>query len=795
MRILMIRNALAHRGRLTLTVLAVALSVSFVTASFVLADTLRSVFSDVSDNIYGNVDAEIRAGDGAFDQLVTGDRFDEAELAAIERIDGVAEVAPVLGARNEIFTIDADGEVQRQAGPPTLAFSSMGTSPASPFTIVTGSPPGQGQIMLDTAQADALGVGVGDSIDVATSGGIERFEVSGTLAFGEGDAGVSPYFLLFDRTTMQRLVGASGMVDSASIRLDDGADRDVVLDRVRSSLPAGLAMVDRAQLIDEQNTEFGVMIGLVRTALLIFAGITLFVSTFVIANTFAVLVGQQRRQVGLLRAVGASGRQAAGVVAAEALVVGIIASAAGLAGGLAVAEGIKALVASVTDGGFPEGATQFLPRTVVVGLVLGIGVTVVSASVPALRASRVGPLEAMGDPDAGVLPSSRFGRTLRRFATATVGWMGVPGGLGAASVARNPKRVLTTSMSMIVGLAVIAAMAVVSSSYRSTIGDVAAGGFDADVVVTGTDGVAVPYAAMVDVLELDVVDAASGFGTAEVRSDGEIVSLGGFQSAHADGVVVLELTDGRASDLAIDEVVVTTDLIESEGIAFGSTIPAEFSDGVLLDLRVVGVVEPSAIAAADLLVDEALITAHARNVDADIGAIRFAEGVDPGAAFGAVDEALAAYPQLSVATLADHVADREAQAQQLLMLANGLLALTIVVALTGIANTVALSMMERRREIGLLRAVGMSRRQLRQMVRSEALVLSLVGAVIGLVAGVAIALVAVAFIPDALVGRVEVPVGSLAVYGAISVGFGVLAAALPARRAANAEVLQAIAPR
>lgn len=796
MLLLTLRSLRAHRSRLTLTIVAVAAAVSFVTASFVLADSLRAVFGDVSDEIYQGVDAEIRAGEGTFDTVASGDRFDAASIESVSTIDGVASVTPSIGAENSVFAVAADGSALRQTGPPTLTFSTFGDSEASPFTITSGAAPGPGEVMLDSAQADALGLQLGDPVDVTGPRGGERFTLSGTVVFGVEESGVSPYFLLFDLTTMQRLLEAPGLIDGAAVVLEPGVDANEALEAITAELADGLVVVDRDTLVAEQNAEFGEVIDMVGVALLVFAAITLFVSTFVIANTFAVVVGQQRQQMGLLRAVGAGRAQATFVVVSEAAVVGLIASVLGLAGGLGVAEGIKALVEAVTTGGFPEGPTRLLPRTVVIALAVGVGVTTVAAIVPARRAGRVSPLAAMRPQGEMEVAGSSPGRSAvfaHRLSSATVGRLGPAGQIAATSIARNPRRVLATSMSMVVGLAVIASLAVLSTSYRSTLEEVTASGLDADVIVTGEDGVTVPYSVLTELGALPGIDAAAGFGVAEVLHDGQAIAIAGHQSGAAAGMVVLDEIEGAVGALAVDEVIVTEEFATDELVGVGDVVDVDFSDGHRAALVVRAVVEASTVVDAPLFVDEALVTAHARNVDAELGLVRFAEGVDAAVGQAAVAERLAARPQLLVESVDDHVAEQQAQADQIMMLANGLLALTIVVALVGIANTVALSLVERRSELGLLRAVGMSRRQVRRMVRYEAMVLSSVAATAGVGVGVVVALSISPLLPDTFVSSVEIPVQALAIYAVVCIGFGVLAAVLPARNAARLDVLDAIA--
>ncbi len=793
MRTLVLRSLRAHRASLTLTLLAVTLSVGFVTASFVLADSLRAVFGDVSSEIYGGVDAELRSPDADLDGAAAV-RFSETVLADLDAVDGVSHAVPVVEGRNAVFAVGRDGEVARPQGPPVLAFSSVGDSPASPFTTLSGRAPETGEVALDQVQADALGVTLGDSVEIASPLGTERYELVGTVAFGDFESGVNPYFLLFELDTIQRLLSAEGTVDAVSVVFDTGVDTAVVLDRLEAAAPQ-LVVADRAELVDEQEAEFGEVIDIIQTALLVFAGVTLFVSTFVIANTFAVLVGRRQRQLGLLRAIGATPRQAATLVVGEAALVGVAASVLGIGGGILIAEAITTLFEAVTDGGFPVAPRQLRPRTLVLGPVVGVGVTVLSAVIPALRAGQVSPLEAMGRDERAPSTGPSIGaRSLAAFAAVVVGRLGTSGRLAATSISRNPRRVLTTAMSMIVGIGLISVMSVLAASYRSTIADTVDSSFDGDLIVTGTDGATVPYRALDGLAAAPYVDAFSGFGTAEVRVGDEVVPIAGFQPASAGGVVELELVAGSESGLDDAAAAITSELAQRRSLGIGDVVPVEFSDGVVVELDVEAVVVPPAAIDADVLVHHELVAAHARDVDADLAVIRFADGVDEAAALASVTTLLADHPQLRIDTMDEYLAGREAQAQQLLVLANGLLALTVIIALSGIANTMALGLLERRHELGLLRAVGMGRHQVRTMVRYEAMVLSLFGALAGLVIGVAVAVAVAPFLPEAFVSSVEIPFGALGVHVGVGVLLGVLASVGPARRAARVDVLEALRP-
>jgi DNA-binding NarL/FixJ family response regulator len=428
---------------------------------------------------------------------------------------------------------------------------------------------------------------------VLTTFGLDEYV---TEAIRAGAAG----FLLKDESA-DTLVDAVRAVATGDAALSPAVTRIVVDQARRATQPvaprevpgvAELTERERDVLVQltmgRSNAEIAdaLYLDLIGTALLGFAAVTLFVSTFVIANTFAVLVGQQRRQLGLLRAVGATSRQTMVMVLAEAGLVGAVASGVGLGAGVLVAEGIKALFEAVTTGGFPEGPTRILLRTVLLATTVGVGVTVVSALTPARRAGRVTPLEAMRSESVGV--------------------------------------------------------------------------------VTPT-----PIA-------------------------------------------------GATGPLAPDEALMVESFAADHGLEVGDRVPVTFSDDTVVDLELAAVIREVNPVDAKILVDRSLVAAHARNVDAQFGAVRFARGVAPEEGMDAVGTVLADFPQIEAKTIAEHLEGREQQAQQVLTMANGLLVLTIVVALTGIANTIVLSALERRSEFGLLRAVGMTTRQVRTMVRYEA---------------------------------------------------------------------------
>lgn len=790
MRTLILRNLVAQKGRLLLTLIAVTLSVSFVAASFILADSLRGVFGTISNDIYSSVDAEVRAGDGDFDRIASGVRFDDSVVAEVAALDSVALAVPGIGSRNLLMLAASDGEALRPDGPPILNFAYGGSIELSPFEWTAGRPPGPGEIVLDEAQLAAAGVEIGDPVTVITPEGLEEFTVTGTVVFGDAESSVIPYFLIFDTETNQRLLDSEGLVDSVTLAYGDDANRAQAAAEVASVIGEDLIVVDSETLIAEQESEFGVMINIIQAALLVFAGITFLVATFVIANTFSVLVSQRTRQIALMRSIGASARQVRRMILAEAMAIGTVASLVGLVAGLGVAQGIKAIF-EAGGGGFPNGTTEIRPRTFVVVLVVGVGVTVASALLPARNASRLAPLEALRAQEAtSSNPSSLLSRLIR-LAAAPMGW-GVVGRMTTLNSTRNSRRTLTTAMSTVVGIGVISAVAVFGSSYRETLSDNLNTSFDADLMISGDRATTISSGLVPQIAGTDGVEAVSGFGSSEVLVGGSVTKIGSLSSATVGDAVDFGLVEGRNTDLSESEIVVSDVYAGVNHLALGDTVAIEFSDRTSHDMAVVGVFSDHSVIGADLMVDHSLLDAHARNHELSQIVVRYDEGVDAASVRRALDPVLASQPQAVASSLTDYLATQEAQANQLLALASALLVLTLVISLTGIANTQVLLVLDRTRELGLLRSIGMSRRQVRSMVRREAVTTSALGSVLGVLLGAGIMVVVAALVSDTLIARVVLPYGTLAAYAVISVILGALAATLPAFRASRMNPLEAI---
>ena len=841
---LVIRGVRAHIGRLVLTVVSVVLGVAFVSGSFVLADSLRSIFNQVAEDTFAGVDAQVRAVEGELNSSVADDlRFPDDIADDIAALDEVSIARGGLLAFEKAYSIDADGNVVRSSGPPTFTVSWQGPSELSSFRLLEGDAPTGQQVALNQSQVDAGGFTIGGPVTVSMpSGDPEVFTLSGIIDFGDGGSG-GAYFLLFDLPTTQRVLGAEGLIDSVIVAAADGVSPRDLVAAISPILPDGLEAVTGDVVIGEQQDEFGSFIDIFGNVLLGFAVVVLFVSTFIIYNTFATLVGQRTRQYALLRSIGASARQIRMMVVWEAGLVGVAASIIGLFGGLGIAAGLKALFAAA-GGEFPDGPLQIQLRTVIVVLCVGLGVTLASALAPAVRASRVSPLEAFrsgGRPPRsltfrlitggvvfvpGVImlalgmfasPSSTSGTLAlvgaggallfigtsmlsASFAGPVTSALGAPiarlrgvtGEIARGNASRNPQRSSATATSLMIGLALISGVAVLTQSILDTFDDILEESVAADLFVF-EENQGLEFSGLVPdrLEELPEVDAVAGFSSVEVLIDGEVESVTGFDSASGTAVVDMGVIDGGAQ-IGADGIGVLDDIAADRGYAVGDVLTVAFEDGYTQPVTVRLIFDDAAVVDNDWLLDRSLTRAHVNVDDVAFVGLTYAADADPVGARAAVEDVIAAYPQLSVQDNTEFRETAEGQIASLQIVINGLLVLCLIVAFFGIVNTMALSVLERTREIGLLRAVGMTRRQLQSSVRNEAMIIALFGSVLGVLLGLLLGWAAVIAIPDSFVRNLGIPWAQLILYVVVGAVIGVLAAWFPARRAGRLDVLDAI---
>ncbi|WP_420443068.1 ABC transporter permease [Candidatus Poriferisodalis sp.] len=874
---LALRNLFEKKIRFVLTTLSVVMGVMFVVGTFVLTDSLRSAFGDLAQDIAGETDLTVRA----FQDI--GNEADrptvpDSLLAEIAAVDGVAEAVGNVAALNVVI-IDDEGKSIRPQGPPALGLS---FSPQNLYVIDGREPAGPGEFVVDATTVERNDLVVGRIYDVHGPLSAEPFRLVGVFNFGspESNTSLGQTMSVFELGTAQRFLGYEDEVAEIRIGVDAGAD----LEEVRSSIEALLAsqpdqfppdrfeVITREVTAQEQEDQFDSAVDIFSAILLVFAFIAVFVSAFIINNTFQIIVSQRVREIGLWRAIGVTPQQVSRSIVIESALVGFISTAIGIAGGMVLSVVMRAVIRA---GGFslPAGPLALRPRTLVLAIVIGFGVTMAASIVPAVRSRRIAPVAALAHDyriDTGglrrrmVLGSAVTGiglvclalgmfadlDTEPVLALTGVGALvtfvginiaspviarpvarglgrpiqavfGVPGKLARENAARSPRRTASTAGALMIGLALVSIAAVVGASVRKTVVETLSDAVQSDYFVqteqAGFDPTAGFSAQVADDLDvLDVIDSTISlrvaFGGMNVDGVSRDIVTTDFDvvEEHLDGNVV---SGGFAGSDPRTSVALHVDPAGDLGIAVGDTLEATFPDNETDTLTVVAIYTDAVIygnwVIDNVVWDEHFVRRDVRFVSVTVAGMReltaenFPELSTEALAQRRgdllersrveVEKVMAAYPGLKAENRVEFRESQEQLLDSFLATITGLLGLALVIALVGITNTLALSVFERTREIGLLRAVGMTRRQLRRAVRWEAAIVATFGGLLGVVVGVVLGIAAALALPDSFVTDVDVPVGSLVIYVAVAGLAGLLAAVLPARRAGRMNILEAIA--
>ncbi len=834
------RSIRSRLGRTIAIAIAITASVSFVVGSFVLADSLSASFDSLFSELSDNVDFEVRSVQ-EFDTQDARDPIDVTIADQIAAVDGVAAVEPTLNRYAQL--IDANGDAVSSSGP-SLGVSWEADANLAGLTVKEGQPPvGPDQLAIDKATADRVGFDVGDQVAYVTDVG--RFEgtITATVGLGDTDGFGGASLVALDLDTALDHFGADGKVDAIDIGLVEGADSDATLAAIEDVLPDGVEVITGEQVAAENASDVNDFVNAFGTGLLIFAFITAFVSAFIINNVFQITIGQRLRELALMRAVGASGRQVRRMITVESFFLGLTATILGLAGGVVVA---KLLVAgfNAAGAGFPSTGIVMAPRTVAMAALVGIGITMGSVIVPARHAARIPPVAAMR-PELGfdalqtkrlvtavvvtvvgalmyivglfLKPGGTVGiialaggggillflgvaslsSTVAGPVTSLIGWpieklLKTPGALARQNVVRSPRRTSSSASALMIGVALVSAAAVFASSLRATFVDTLEQAISADYVVTDDSfqGLApIVSETLAQVPELSAVTPVRG-ATGQV--DGDQKAFGAIDPVAFEQMVNADLKEGTIADLQEGQVLVQTDPANDLDLKVGSVVPVTFQNGVTTDLTVAGIYGDATFGNWLISLDTLASVSDAPARDFFVIA-KLAEGVSPADGDAAVKAAMEPFPQANVQTNAEFRASQEAQINQLLVIISMLLAFAIIIAILGISITLALGVFERTREIGLLRAVGMNRRQTRRSVRWEAIIVSTFGAIVGVVLGTFLGVVLSLAVPASLIDKLAFNPGIivLIMVGAIIAGF--VAALYPSRKAANMNVLEAIA--
>ena len=837
-----VKNLAARKLRLLTTSLAVLLGVAFMAGTLVLTDTIGRTFDGLFTEVNAGTDAYVR-GETAFDSDFGEQRprLDESVVDTVRGVAGVAAAAPSIQGFAQV--VDKKGEPigDPNMGAPTFGANWVTDPDLNPFDLADGrAPEANDEVVLDRGTAKKGKYAVGDIATVLTQAGPLHVKVVGIATFGGNDSPAGASFAMFTDVAAQRSLTEPGKVDAVKVVAADGVSDTELVSRIAAVLPDHAEALTGAEITAEDQSSVQEGLGFFNTFLLAFAFIALFVGSFIIYNSFSILVAQRTKEMALLRAIGASRRQVLGSVLVEAVVVGLIASLVGLAAGVGVAVLLKALLSGLGID-IPAGGVVLGSRTVIMSLIAGLGVTVAAAMFPARKASKVPPIAAMSDVPADVIGSGRkravagvvltgvgalamanglfaggsissvglgvavvfvgvavLGPILARPLSRAIGaplprLRGMPGTLARENAMRNPKRTSATAAALMIGVALVGFITILASSTKSSITAAVEGSFTGDLVVdSGSFGIGGldPNLAK-QVAELPEVGAVSGMRRAPVEVDGHGTLLLAADPTSIGQIVDLGVTKGSLSDLGAGQIGVLDTTAKKEGWTIGSTVPVRFAETGVQQLKV------AAIYGEDELVGKYLIglPAYEANVADQFDTqvlVTTADGMSITQARAAVAKVTDAYPQAELQDRKEYADAQGAVIDPILNLIYALLSLAVIIALLGIANTLALSLFERTRELGLLRAVGMTRGQLRTTVRWESVIIALLGTTLGLVIGITFGWALVKALDDEGLTAFTVPAGQLVVVALIAAVAGVVAAILPARRAAKLDVLSAI---
>jgi putative ABC transport system permease protein len=797
-----LKGLMARRTRTLLTALAIVVGVAMISAAYTFTDTMRGAADSLSSAAYDTTDAVV-AGKTAY--KVSDDSWatvkPDVDASLLNDVKALPQVKTVAGDITNFETkiIGADGKPVGE-GPyfgVGLDTSVKGYEELTPFRLDDGRwANGPGEVVIDAGTAKSEGYGVGDKVTITVNDGRE-YTVTGVARFGKVESMGTVSTVIFDLKSAQALYDMPNSYDSILVAGKDSIPAAEVRGAVAQAVGAK-ADVQTAEANDRFTLDgLKTFISIIQGVLLGFAGVAVAVGAFTIFNTLSITVAQRTREFGLLRMVGASRRQVLGSVVLEAVVIGFVASAIGLFLGLGLAKGMDAAFSAIGLD-LPQAGTVFASRTIIVAMAVGVVVTTIAGLLPAWRATRVAPVAALRGAESET-HKVRWTSRIIRSVTSLVGRPseavgGSAGRLARRNAMRNPGRTAVTAAALTIGVALVTAVTVVGTGLKDSTSGSLERRIDANYVATGVDG----FSPIDEQVEQDIAAVGGVKVSTSIRQDGGLVKgdeeiVNAIDPGQVSKVYAFDWKQGDDSvvrGLDAGGAIVDDGWATEAGLKVGDSFSIKSATGSELDVTIRGIEESPVLDAMSLgpitLSDQAFDKAFAakRNL------MTFIQG--PESARAQIDKVLAAYPDAKVDDLDGFIAERVSDVDMILGIFYVLLALAVIVSLFGIVNTLVLSTFERTREIGMLRAVGMSRRQIRRMVRHESIITAVMGAAAGMAVGIALAWFAVEMLKDEGLTFV-LPYGSLIALTIVAIGAGVVAAILPARRASRLDVLNALA--
>ena len=837
---LSLKMTLARKGRLLLTSLAIILGTSFLSGTTIFSDTINSTFDRLFTDVFRDVDAYVRSTDSV--DTGFGEQRAPSAVSALDTILKVKGVSAAVGdMQSYARVIDKDGKpIGQDQGPPTFG-SIASESMAGLWSVEDGRlAVGPKEMMLDRETAEKGKFEIGDTVRVNALSGTREFTLVGIANYGDVSSPGGATFALFDQPTASEFLLKPGFVDAFLIKGDGTLSDEELAKAIDAALPADakLETLTGAEITEETTSQIKTVLGFFTTFLTAFSYIALGIGCFVIYNVFSITAAQRQRESALLRAIGASRRQVTNSLLVEALIVGVLGSVIGFVAGIGLSRALSALLNAIgleipTSGLTIE--TGAITRTVLIGTVI----TILSAILPALRSGRVPPVAAMRDTAldtvqkltrrvaiglvlisagavglfaamndapvailglgvlgvfAGVLV---IGPALSKPVAVLLGkpvatLRGVTGAMSQQNAARNPKRTARTAAPVLIGVALVTAFTALAASIKSEIRESIGSSFRGDYALSvnsrGFGGI--PISITDQLTQLAEVDKATGVGfiAAKVGDESPFVLV--FNPKTADGLYDLEMVEGAQKGLTKNEILVEADKALDKNLSVGSSVQVTLVDGRSMQLTVAGTYTD---AYGNYAVSRELFEGSNTPLFDSFVYIKSADGVSDESARTAIS---AVSEDLGIGKLEsrDEYIDTQAgQVDQFLALIYGLLFLSVIIAIVGIIITLLLSVFERRREIGLLRAVGMTRSQVRTMVRWESVITSLFGAVTGVVLGILTGIVIVVSLNDSGFSAFTLPIANTIIILVGAFVIGVIAAVFPAWRATRTNIISSIA--
>ena len=848
-----LRGLAGRKLRAVLTAIAIVLGVAMISGTLVLTDTIDRAFDRIFVESYAGTDAVVSGADLDVSFEFESARTPPIPDDILPRVREVSSVDAAVGnvfEETAVKIIDRDGEpIVKNA--PTFGFGlDPGEPRFNPLELKEGRwPTSPTEVVIDSGTADDEKYGVGDRVKVATFVPVREFEVVGVARYPGVESLGGATFAVFELETAQGLLDREGKFDAISVAAKPGVSPEELVADLNANLPPSVHARTGVEQANEDSGEISTFVTIIRWFLLSFGLVALFVGAFVIFNTLSITVAQRTRELATLRTVGASRRQVLGSVLLEAFVIGLVASVIGLFLGILLAVGLNELFKAL-EIELPTTSFVFATRTVVVALLVGVVVTVVAGLAPAIRATRVPPIAAVRE--GATLPPSRFARywpylaaalialaalllgyslfaddveTAQRMIAMGVGVLalfigvallspklvrplarvvGVParrmggaaGRLAQGNSVRNPGRTAVAAAALMIGIALVTFVAVLANGMRDSNREAIEKQIRADLIITSEDG----YSPHVS----GAAEAAAGAPGVETVTElrQEVGAIEG-SGQSVSGIDPDRITQGYAfewnegsdaslSRLGDDGAVISQDLADDEGIGVGDSVTVRSSTREEKSFTVRAIYDPVPFYP---LIGKVAVAKEQFDALFDQQRNRFTfvmlRGETTESAKDAVDAALTQYPDARVQTREDWIDKEDQEMQQFLSMLYVLLALSVIVSIFGIVNTLVLSVFERTRELGMLRAVGMTRRQVRRMIRHESVITALIGAALGLPLGIGLAALLTRALEQFEI-QFRVPTGQLILFAVVAILVGIVAAVLPARRAARLNVLNAL---